>query len=106
MARRAKMDVSNRAKQFAPFAALKGFEEAIKAKETVYISKKDITKECEEEINEKLCILKNSDMVSITFYTINAYQQITGMVSEINAKAQYIKVVETKIPFKQIVRID
>ena len=106
MARRAKMDVSNRAKQFAPFAALKGFEEAIKAKETVYISKKDITKECEEEINEKLCILKNSDMVSITFYTINAYQQITGMVGEINAKAQYIKVVETKIPFKQIVRID
>jgi len=54
----------------------------------------------------KNCILKNSDMVSITFYTINAYQQITGMVSEINAKAQYIKVVETKIPFKQIVRID
>jgi len=54
VARRAKMDVSNRAKQFAPFAALKGFEEAIKAKETVYISKKDITKECEEEINEKL----------------------------------------------------
>ena len=106
MARRAKMDVSNRAKQFAPFAALKGFEEAIKAKETVYISKVDLTKECEEEINEKLCILKNSDMVSITFYTINAYQQITGMVSEINAKAQYIKVVETKIPFKQIVRID
>lgn len=106
MAKRAKMDVSNRAKQFAPFAALKGFEEAIKAKETVYISKADLTKECEEEINEKLCILKNSDMVSITFYTINAYQHITGMVSEINAKAQYIKVVETKIPFKQIVRID
>ena len=33
MARRVKMDVSNRAKQFAPFAALKGFEEAIREKE-------------------------------------------------------------------------
>lgn len=33
MARRVKMDVSNRAKQFVPFAALKGFEEAMREKE-------------------------------------------------------------------------
>ena len=37
MARRVKMDVSNRAKQFAPFAALKGFEEALREKESPII---------------------------------------------------------------------
>lgn len=33
---RQKMDVGHRAKQFAPFAALQGFEEAIRKKESLY----------------------------------------------------------------------
>ena len=106
MAKRVKMDTSNRAKQFAPFAALKGFEEAIRGKETVYIPKAELTQESVEEINEKLCLMHVKDMVSIVFYNLEAYQKVTGMVSEIDAKNQYIRVVERKIPFKHIVRIE
>lgn len=106
MAKRVKMDVSNRAKQFAPFAALKGFEEAIRAKETVYIPKAELTQESVEEINEKLCMMHEKDVVSIIFYNLESYQKVTGMVSRIDAKNQYLKVVETKIPFKHIVRIE
>ena len=51
MAKRVKMDIANRAKQFVPFAALKGFEEAIKEKEKVIVSKVELTKESIEEID-------------------------------------------------------
>ena len=36
---RTKMDRAQRAKQFAPFAALKGFEEALREKERIIIPK-------------------------------------------------------------------
>ena len=106
MARSVKMDVVNRAKQFAPFAALKGFEEAIRAKEKVTIPKAELTQECIEEINEKLCSIHIKDMVSVTFYRNNEYIKTTGMVSKIDAKNSFIQIVDTKIPFKDILRID
>ena len=34
--RRIRMDIGHRAKQFAPFAALKGFEECVRKKEIIY----------------------------------------------------------------------
>lgn len=85
MAERVKMDVSNRAKQFAPFAALKSFEEAIRAKERVVIPRVELTEECMEELNEKLCSIKVKDIVCITFYRNNEYVRTTGMVSKIDA---------------------
>lgn len=91
---------------FVPFAALKGFEEAIRAKEKVVIPKVELTEECMEEINGKLCSINVKDIVCITFYRNNEYVKTTGMVSKIDATNGYIQVVDRKILFKDIVRID
>lgn len=106
MAKRVKMDVSNRAKQFAPFAALKGFEEAIKAKERVVIPKVELTEESMEEIDEKLQSIHQKDIVTITYYADDSYLKMTGMVSKVDKKENYIQVVDTRIPFKDIRKID
>ena len=100
------MDVANRAKQFAPFAALKGFEEAIREKEKGIIPKIELTEESVEEINDKLSHIKAKDIIVITFYRDNEYVKTTGMVSKIDVINSYIQVVDIKIPFKDIVRID
>ena len=42
---RPKMSMSNRAKQFAPFDALKGFQEALRKKEKTPIPKKELAEE-------------------------------------------------------------
>ena len=53
---RAKMDRAQRAKQFAPFAALKGFEEALREKERIIVPKVELyeEKKAEFELYAKL----------------------------------------------------
>lgn len=52
------MAVERRAKQFAPFAALKGFEETIREKGFIYEKKRVLTEEKNNELDMKLKILK------------------------------------------------
>ena len=54
---RQKMPISHRAKQFAPFKSLKGFEEALKQKETEFLIKDEPT-----EGEEKLRIMDAEDV--------------------------------------------
>ena len=48
---RRKMDVGHRAKQFAPFAALRGFEESVRKKEILYEPRKELSEEKKQELN-------------------------------------------------------
>lgn len=50
MAYRAKMDTQQRAKQFAPFSALKGYEEALREKEKTVAAKQKMVEENEDQI--------------------------------------------------------
>ncbi len=53
------MDRSKRAKIFSPFDALKGFSDAVAAKDILYINKPELTDEEKTEINKKLVILSS-----------------------------------------------
>ena len=52
------MDCSRRAKIFNPFAALKGFEEAIDAKNVTYIDRPELSEDKKIEIDRRLNILR------------------------------------------------
>lgn len=49
-----KMDRANRAKQFMPFDALKGFREALEEKERIVEPKRELSEEQKEEPDFKL----------------------------------------------------
>ena len=51
------MECRKRAKIFSPFAALKGFEEAVAAQEILYIDRPELSDEDREEIGRRLHIL-------------------------------------------------
>lgn len=51
------MPASRWAKIFAPFDALKGFDEAIGSKEVRYVDKVDLNEESQRELNHKLSVL-------------------------------------------------
>ena len=51
---RVKMDRAQLAKQFAPFAALKGFEEALREKERIIVPKVELYEEKKAEIDSIL----------------------------------------------------
>ena len=46
--------MENRAKQFVPFAAVKGYEEALRAKEKIVVEKIDLSEERKEEVYRQL----------------------------------------------------
>lgn len=60
-----KMPQANRAAQFAPFAALNGFEEAIEQASQVLEEKKILDESQKEEINKKIVFLKNQSQNTI-----------------------------------------
>ncbi len=103
---RAKMDRQDRAKQFMPFAALKGYEEALREKEKIVVAKVELSEEKKEELNRRMQTVSRNDMVRVVYFKEDEYLQITGMVSRIDKDARILKVVGTKIPFDDIYEVE
>lgn len=106
MAFRGKMSREERAKQFMPFAALKGYPEALKKKEKIIVEKRELSEEYGEELDQKLRQVRRNDMVSVIYFCKGEYLKVTGMISRIDLTAKVLKVVNTKIPFGDIYDIE
>ena len=100
-----KMTRGERAKQFMPFAALKGFEEALAEKEKIVVDKIVLTNEMKDELDYKLRSIKKNDIVTVVYYEDGVYLEITGMVSRIDVTASVLKIVNKKISFGDIYSI-
>lgn len=94
--------MENRAKQFMPFSALKGYEEALRAKEKIVVSKVEFSEEKKEELNRKLLQVHKNDMVTVVYFCKDEYLQMEGRVSRIDKDMRILKVVNTKITFSDI----
>jgi len=97
----------NRAKQFMPFDALRGFKEAIKEKEKIIVERKALTEEDLNIINQNLSILKPGMMVKVSYYDEeNDCILFEGLVSFVDPVNMFIRIVKTKIYFKSLVSIE
>ena len=94
--------MENRAKQFMPFAALKGYEEALRAKEKIVVDKIELSEEKKEELDRKLQQIHKNDMVTVVYFCKDEYLQMEGRVSRIDKDMRILKVVNTKIAFSDI----
>ncbi|WP_328587812.1 YolD-like family protein [Konateibacter massiliensis] len=100
--KREKMDRENRAKQFMPFDALKGFREALAEKERILVPKRELSEEQKEELDRKLRKVQKLDIVTVEFFQNKEYVQITGMVSRIEEQSKVLEIANTKIAFDDI----
>ena len=99
---RYKMTREERAKQFMPFAALKGHMEALRQKEKIVVEKVELSEEYQEELSRKLSCIKKGDIITLIYFCKNEYLQITGMVARIDETARSLRVVNTKVAFEDI----
>lgn len=76
-----------RAKQFLPFDALKGLQEALKEKEIEYEEKKELSEDTLAELNNKFNQIEKGSFVKIRYYRNGRYSEIKGIVTNID----YIK---------------
>ena len=96
------MDRRNRAKQFKPFDALKGFREAVAEKERIIVPKRDLSEEQKEELDRKLRQLRKEDIITVEYFQDREYVRITGMVTRIDAASRTLEIVNTRIAFADI----
>ncbi|MCR4909534.1 MAG: YolD-like family protein [Lachnospiraceae bacterium] len=108
MAKRPKspMPVSQRAKIFAPFDALRGFSAALRAKEKIIQPKRLLLEDKLEELNRKASELKKGDYVSILYYCDGEYLSVSGFLSDINMHGRTFAVAGKEICFDDIFELD
>jgi hypothetical protein len=99
------MPREERAKQFMPFAALKGYSEALRRKEKIIVDKVQVAEDYAEELDHKLRQVRRMDMITVVYFRKGEYLKVQGMVSRIDPTARVLKVVQTKIPFGDILKV-
>ena len=95
----------DRAKQFMPFDALKGFKEALIEKEKTVVNKKELSEEMQEELSRKLNSLEIGDKVKIVHYKNRQYKIDSGTLTQVNKYQRFILIDNTKIAIDNIFRI-
>lgn len=92
---RPKMDLSNRAKIFAPFDALRGFNFAVMATEAAraLMPRVELSEDSQQELNQKLAQIRTGETVTVCYFTrerqlgdleLGSYHSMTGQVQGID----------------------
>ena len=94
-----------RAKQFMPFASLKGYFDLIREEQRIKEPKKSLSEEGATVLSFKLNQVKKGMLVKITYYNVDAYETMEGIVSNFDDTFRNITVVKKMIPFDDILDI-
>ena len=124
-----KMSCRKRAKIFSPFDALKGFNEAVSAKDVVYVDRIELEQEAREELNRTLAFLHDltingrvakenlvevtvryfvpcEDPESFSFGTKGQYKTVTGICWGVDPyEAQTLTVEKRQIAFSSVLSV-
>ena len=93
---------ASRAKQFMPFAALRGYYDMVRACERVREPRRIRSEEELDRLSAILASLSRGDMLRVTFYHTDAYETMEGMVAGVDPIGRTLTVVKTKINFADI----
>lgn len=115
--KRPQMPIEDRAAQFAPFAALTGYEENIKEATRLTDKRIEINEEKKSTLNDKLQIILNcinqEPIITFTYFVYDErkdggkYVEITKAVKKINIIEGYIILEDrTKIMINEVIDIN
>lgn len=100
------MSRAERAKQFMPFAALRGYGDEIKEKEKVITPKKELTDEQVQKLSDAVSALSKGDVVKAVYYDKDGYVEKVGAVSKIDAVYGCLYIIKTRIAFIDLLSIE
>lgn len=100
------MSRADRAKQFMPFAALKGFEEALAKIEKPVCDRILLGEDAQAELDAALRALRVGDEVYVTFYQDTDYISAAGRFTGIDGIKRLLFLSGLSIPIEDIIAID
>ena len=100
------MPISERAKQFLPFAAVKGLPEALAKKEKVAVMKIELSEEMAMALNEKLHLVNHGTKVTVTYFDTDVYLHLTGTVMQVDTIFRTLQIDDTEIEMDDIIDLE
>lgn len=99
--------MSDRARQFMAFAALKGYYDLIEKKNEQYDieDKKELSNEEIEQISNTIKELEIGSIISVIYYNKTRYEKVTGALTDINPERHTLRIIKTDIKFEDILEI-
>ena len=97
-----RMSRLQRAKQFMPFAALKGFETLLSDVARSKEARVELSEDQIDELNKVLQTIHCGEWGRIVYYNKQRYTELIGAVDRISAQMQIISVQGIDIPFRYI----
>lgn len=81
-----RMPMSNRAKIFSPFAALRGYEDEIASEGRDHLkgNRIELSEEGKEALNQKISQLRKEQEITIKYFTDGYYEDLAGVLDAIN----------------------
>jgi len=106
VAERSKMTVSDRAKQFKPFAAVTGLDHALRLKERemARTERTELSEEAAAELDRRIRDLKAGDDITARYYCGGEYLTVIGKVSKLKDGMLYVG--EISIPVSALTEIN
>ena len=100
------MSTADRAKQFLPFAALKGFEEAIGKRRKLDFEPVLLGEDAAVELDEKIRALVPGDSVRIVYYGNREFNECRGRLKKISEYERQLELENGKIRIDDIIFIE
>lgn len=109
-----RMHRGDRAKLFAPFAALSGHTKAVQSRETVFCPKVSLTSDSQSRLNEKLLEIRKGDTVTAVYFvpgkqregeTVGIYQTVTDQVLRVDPNKHVLYFRQCGIAFEDLLDI-
>jgi hypothetical protein len=116
MIKHPRMRIEDRAKIFAPFAALRGYEEAILAKQKIVVPRIDLSEEAKEYLDsqlgrlEALLALGQHPVITVVYFQEDRmskddggeYIQFTGMAVKYDRNSRILQIVDKRLRLEDI----
>lgn len=101
-----RMSRLQRAKQFMPFAALKGFETLLATVARPKESRVELSEDQLEELNRTIQSLTDGNFVRVLYYNGHCYTELVGAIELINKTVHTMSIEGIVITFKDIKEIN
>ena len=96
------MPISERAKQFMPFAALRGFGKVITEEEKVATERPVLSEDETEKLNAVVSTFKKGDIVKLGYYSNGFIKEMTGVLTELDVNRRIVTVIKTSVSFDDV----
>lgn len=96
----------DRARQFSPFAALRGYYELVHERERVIEPRRPLSEEEARALDATIADLQRGAMVRAVFYEKDAYRTIVGTVSQVDMIYHDLWIVRERIPFDELCALE